>query len=142
MNTIEFGAFISESSAYALRQDAQRVARDLGVTISADGSRFAGSGALGDPYKVVVTLPRGTEITESQVTEGRDRLDALLSGNDRLTDYALVKEDGRLVAVVSTLTGEIADLDRSPLPEPEPEPQVVAEATPTRPRRWSPFRRN
>lgn len=134
--TIEFGAFIEDANADRL-SEAQGVARSLGVQIHADGTSFAGSGSDGDPVKVTVTLPAGTSLTTSMVAEGRDALDNLLDEDERLTDYALVKQDGTLHSVVSLLTGESKSVAQ-PVQAPV---QAEAPAAPAAPRRWSPFRR-
>lgn len=136
MQTIEFGAFIEDANADRL-SEAQRVARSLGVQISADGSTFAGSGSAGDPVKVTVTLPAGTSLTTAMVAQGRDALDNLLDEDERLTDYALVKQDGTLTGVVSLLTGEAKSVAQPAAAA----TQQAAPAAPAAPRRWSPFRR-
>lgn len=136
--TIEFGVFI-EHADQARLDAAREVASRLGVTVSADGSRFAGSGSAGDPVKVTVSVPEGVEITEAVVAEGRDAFDALLREGERLTDYAVVKADGEVVQVVSLLTGEVADL-RPDFTVDEDEDDYEEEPEPERPRRWSPFR--
>lgn len=132
--TIEFGAFIEDADADRL-DEAQGVARSLGVQIHADGSSFAGTGSAGDPVKVTVTLPAGTSLTTAMVAQGRDALDNLLDGDERLTDYALVKQDGTLHSVVSLLTGESKSVAQPVVQQQE------APAAPAAPRRWSPFRR-
>jgi hypothetical protein len=130
--TIEFGAFVQDASARRLSQ-AQQVADDLGVTLHADGSRFAGSGAAGDPIKVTVTVPDGTALSAANIRQGRDALDDLLSNGERLTDYALVKQDGALVQVVSLLTAGVQDVPVRPVAAP------AAVPAPAPRRRWSPF---
>lgn len=132
--TIEFGAFLNGVPNATRLAQAQRVASDLGVTVSANGTRFAGAGQGGDPIKVTVAVPDDTVLTTEVVAQGRDAFDALLSKGERLSDYALVKENGSLTAVVSLLTGEVKTVAAAPR---------VAAAAPASaaPRRWSPFRR-
>lgn len=136
--TIEFGAFINSANEDRLSQ-AQRVARDLGVTLSSDGSPFAGSGPAA-PVKVVVALPQGTTVTPEDVKTGRDALDAILTDGERLTDYALVKDDGVLTSVVSLLTAGVQSVPRAASPAVR-QGSADAAPTPARPRRWSPFSR-
>lgn len=137
--TIEFGAFVQSAHAGRLA-DAQRVADDLGVTVQADGSRFAGSGSLagGDPIKVTVTVPAGASLTPALIREGRNAFDDLLSGNERLTDYAVVKQNGVITEVVSLLTAETKSVAQ---PVTASAARPAAPAAPARPRRWSPFGR-
>lgn len=133
--TIEFGVFVEDADEGRLAE-AQSVARSLGVSLTADGSVFAGHDGDG-PLKVVVNLPAGASLTADAVRQGRDRLDALLVDEERLTDYALVKEDGVLTQVVSLLTAGVQSVSSPQAPAPAP----AAPAAPAAPRRWSPFRR-
>jgi hypothetical protein len=134
--TIEFGAFVASATADRLRA-AQQVASRLGVQVASTGSRFAGTGQSGDPIKVVVTVPSETVLTPEVVAQGRDAFDELLNPGERLTDYALVKDNGSLVEVVSLLTAESRNLAQRVASAAAP----AAPAAPARPRRWSPFGR-
>lgn len=139
MSTIEFGAFVQNASAGRLSA-AQAAARSLGVSVSADGSRFAGSGQAGDPIKVVVTLPGGAALTAEAIKQGRAAFDNLLTGSERLTDYALVKNDaGQITQVVSLLTAASAPVVVQAPARPATRP--AAPAAPAAPRRWNPFSR-
>lgn len=132
--TITFGAFITSATEDRLTE-AQRVADELGVTITADGSPFAGSGH-GAPVKVTVIVPDGAVVTTENIMVGRDALDAILTDGERLTDYALVKDDGVLTEVVSLLTAESKVVGaRTPVSVP------AAEIQRRKGPRWSPFNR-
>lgn len=130
--TIEFGAFVESATGTRLAE-AQRVARDLGVSVNADGTRFAGTGSAGDPVKVTVVVPAGTTLTPALIRQGRNAFDDLLDGNERLTDYAVVKQDGVVTQVVSLLTAESKTVN---VPSAA---AAAAPAAPARPRRWNPF---
>lgn len=135
--TIEFGAFLTGTPTHNRLASAQATARSLGVSLSADGSRFAGQGSQGDPVKVTVAVPAGTQVTPAVVARGRDALDALLSNGERLSDYALVKDNGVLTQVISLLTGEVKAVQQEARPAPAQAPRQAPA-----PRRWSPFRRS
>lgn len=138
MSTIEFGAFVENASASRL-SEAQAVARSLGVNVSADGTRFAGSGQAGDPIKVVVSLPQGASLTPEIVKQGRAAFDNLLRGSERLTDYALVKNaSGQITEVVSLLTAASAPVV---VQAPARAAAPAAPVAPAAPRRWNPFAR-
>ncbi len=124
--TIEFGAFIESATGDRLAA-AQSAARDLGVTVTADGSNFGPSEAV----RVVVTVPEHTILTTDLVAQGRDRFDALLQGDERLTDYAVVKQDGVVTQVVSLVTGDVKTVQQ------EARAAAPAPAAPAAPRRWS-----
>ena len=131
MTTIEFGVFLNDVNEDRLTE-AQGIARSLGVSINSDGSPFAGRGDEA-PVKVVLSAP--TVPSAEQVRLGRDRLDALLEDDERLTDYAVVKNQaGQVTHAISLLTAEV-----KPVAGPVAAP-AAAPAAPARPRRWSPFR--
>jgi hypothetical protein len=123
--TIEFGAFVNSASESRLRE-AQRTAESLGVTVTADGSTFGPSEAV----RVVVNVPQGVSLTPEVVARGRDEFDSLLEGDERLTDYAVIKDNGVLTQVVSLVTGDIKTVQQ--------EVRAAAPApAPAAPRRWS-----
>lgn len=135
--TIEFGAFINGADGTRLAQ-AQATARSLGVQVTADGSPMTGTGGPGAPVKVTVTLPAGTALNTEAVQQGVDAFDALLRDNERLTDYALVKDNGVLTEVVSLLTAEVKSVAQ-PAPARFAAPAPAAPAARRRPRfgrRW------
>ena len=127
---IEFGAFLSGVPTHARLRQATDAAADLGVTVQADGGRFGPTEAV----KVQVVVPDHVALTPEVVAEGRDKFDALLAGTERLTDYALVKQDGVLQQVVSLITAEVKTVQqeaRGRAASPDAAP------TPAAPRRWS-----
>jgi hypothetical protein len=127
--TIEFGAFVNSASESRLRE-AQRAASTLGVTVSADGSNFGPSEAV----QVTVTVPDHVVLTPEVVAQGRDQFDSLLQGDERLTDYAVVKDNGAVTQVVSLITGDVKAVQQAPVGRAA---SPDAAPTPAAPRRWS-----
>ena len=132
MTTIEFGVFLDDVDEGRLTE-AQGIARSLGVSLNSDGSPFAGRGDEA-PVKVVLSAP--VVPSAQQVRMGRDRLDALLHDDERLTDYAVVKDNaGQVTHAISLLTADVKPVAQASVAP------AAAPAAPARPRRWSPFGR-
>lgn len=127
--TIEFGAFLNGTPSQDRLHRAQAAADSLGVQVRADGSRFSGVGRAGDPVKVTVVVPSETVLTTEAIQRGVEEFDALLNDDERLTDYALVRDNGVLTEVVSLLTAESKSVAAPAQARP------VQQAQPERPRR-------